>query len=168
MSIFQRIINLVKKPEPPIVEKTPYTLAPGDIVDISLNSYTVSGRTFFPQRREIFYTLKDGTTIRYFRVMKRETLEFSLYQAIDGRLENIEEIPSMIELDGTQYHLEDQVVGPARSSGDTTFPSSDERYLWDFQSDAHQLLRIEWQMGQMMFYEGAPVLAMDVSIIGAK
>lgn len=168
MSIFQRIYNLVKKPEPPIVEKTPFTLRPGDIVDISLNSYTVSGRTFFPQRREIFYTLKDGSAVSYFRVIKRETLDLGLYQAIDGRLENMEEIPSTIEMDGTQYHLEDQAAGPAQSSGDTTFPSSEERYLWDFQSDQHQLLRIEWQAGQMMLYEGAQVLAMDVSIIGAK
>lgn len=167
MSIFQRIANLIKKPEPPIAEKTPYTLAVGDIVEISLNSYTVAGKTFFPQRREAFFTLKDGSAIRYFRVEMRETAELALFSAIDGRLEHIDEIPATIEMDGTIYHLEDQAVEAARASGDTPFPSSEARYLWDFQSDDHQLLRIEWQAGQMMLYEGQRVLPMDVDIIGS-
>jgi hypothetical protein len=167
MSLFQRIVNLVKKPEPPIAEKTPYTLAVGDIIEISLNSYTVSGRTLFPQRREAFFTLKDGREIRYFRVEKRETSELTLFTAIDGRLENSAEIPATIDMDGNVYHLESQAVEAAQSSGDTPFPSSEARYLWDFQSDDHQLLRIEWQAGQMMLYEGAHVLPLDVGIIGS-
>lgn len=165
MSLFHRIINLVKKPEPPIEEKTPYSLSIGDIVDLSLNSYTVAGRMLFPQRQEAFFTLKDGSTIKYLRVAKREKLELSLYEAIDGRLEDINEIPTTIEMEGTLYHMEDQAVGVAQSSGETPFVSSNERYLWDFQSDHWKLLRIEWQAGQMMLYEGEDVLPMDVRII---
>lgn len=165
MSIFHRIVNLMKKPEPPIEEKTPYTLTLGDIVDISLASYTVAGRAFFPQRREAFFTLKDGSAIKYFRVVKREKLDLALYEAIDGRLEDINEIPTTIEMEGTLYHLEDQAIGAAHASGDTPFSSTEERYLWDFQSDNGKLLRIEWQAGQMMLYEGEDVLPMDVSII---
>lgn len=165
MSLFHRIINLVKKPEPPIEEKTPYTLSIGDIVDLSFNSYTVAGRVLFPQRQEAFFTIKDGSTIKYLRVAKREKLELSLYEAIDGRLEDINEVPTTIEMEGTLYHMEDQAVGAAHSSGDTPFASSSERYLWDFQSDNWKLLRIEWQAGQMMLYEGEDVLPMDVRII---
>lgn len=165
MSIFQRIVNLVKKPEPPIEEKTAYTLSLNDAVDISLTSYTVAGKTLFPQRQEVFFTIKDGSTIRYLRVAKREKLELSLYEAIDGRLENIDEIPTTIEMDGTIYHMEDQAIGPAHSSGNTPFPSSDERYLWDFQSDNWKLLRIEWQAGRIMLYEGEEVLPADVKVI---
>lgn len=165
MALFHRIINLVKKPEPPIEEKTPYTLSIGDIVDISLSSYTVAGKMFFPQRRETFFTLKDGSSIKYLRVTKREKLDLALYKAIDGRLEDINEIPTTIEMEETLYHMEDQAVGTAHSSGDTPFSSSDERYLWDFQSDNWKLLRIEWQSGQMMLYEGDDVLPMDVRII---
>lgn len=165
MSVFRRIINLVKKQEPPIEEKTPFTLSTGDIVDISFASYTVGGKMFFPQRQEAFLTLKDGSTIKYLRVAKREKQELSLYEAIDGRLEDINEIPSTIEMEGTLYHLEDQAISVAHSSGDTPFSSSDERYLWDFQSDDRKLLRIEWQAGQMMLYEGEAVLPMEVRII---
>ncbi|WP_332237331.1 DUF4178 domain-containing protein [Sporolactobacillus sp. KGMB 08714] len=165
MSIFQQIVNLVKKPEPPIEEKTAYTLSLNDVVDISLTSYTVAGKTLFPQRQEVFFTIKDGSTIRYLRVAKREKLELSLYEAIDGRLENIDEIPTTIEMDGTIYHMEDQAIGPAHSSGNTPFPSSDERYLWDFQSDNWKLLRIEWQAGRIMLYEGEEVLPADVKVI---
>lgn len=165
MSIFQRIVNLVKKPEPPIEEKTAYTLSINDVVDISLTSYTVAGKMFFPQRQEVFFTIRDGSTIRYLRVVRREKLELSLYEAIDGRLENIDEIPTTIEMDGTIYHLEDQAISPAHSSGNTPFPSSDERYLWDFQSDNWKLLRIEWQAGRIMLYEGEEVLPADVKVI---
>ncbi|GGL48326.1 DUF4178 domain-containing protein [Sporolactobacillus putidus] len=165
MSVFRRIINLVKKPEPAIVEKTPYTLSVGDIVDISFSSYTVSGRTFFPQRQEVFLTLKDGSTIKYMQVAKREKLNLALYEAIDGRLEDISEVPTTIEMDGTLYHMGEQAIGTAHSSGDTPFSSSDERYLWDFESDDRKLLRIEWQSGQMMLYEGEAVLPMEVRII---
>lgn len=165
MSIFHRIINLVKKSEPPIEEKTPFTLSIGDIVDLSLSSYTVAGRMFFPQRQEAFFTIKDGSTIKYLKVTKREKLELSLYEAIDGRLEDVNEIPTTIEMDGILYHMEDQMISHAHSSGDTPFPSSDKRYLWDFQSDNWKLLRIEWQAGQLMLYEGEDVLPMDIKII---
>lgn len=165
MSIFNRIVNLMKKPEPPIEERTPYTLTVGDIVELSLESYTVVGRTFFPQRREAFFTLKDGSAIKYFRVVKREKLDLALYAAIDGRLEDINEIPMTIDMEGTLYHMEDQAIGVAHASGDTPFSSTDERYLWNFQSDNGDLLRIEWQAGQIMLYEGEDVLPMDVSII---
>ncbi|MDD9148759.1 MULTISPECIES: DUF4178 domain-containing protein [unclassified Sporolactobacillus] len=165
MSVFRRIINLVKKTEPAIVEKTPYTLSVGDIVDISFSSYTVAGRTFFPQRQEVFLTLKDGSTVKYMQVAKRETLDLALFEAIDGRLEDISEVPTTIEMDGTLYHMGDQAVGAAHASGDTSFPSSDERYLWDFESDDRKLLRIEWQAGRIMLYEGETVLPMEVKII---
>lgn len=165
MQLFRRMIHLVKKPEPPIEEKTPYNLAIGDIVEISLGSYTVAGKSIFPERQEVFFTLKDGRTIKYFRVTKREKLDLVLYEAIDGRLEEISEIPATIEMDGTLYHMEDQCIVSGHVSGDTPFPASDEHYLWDFESDNWKLLRIEWQDGQMMLYEGEDILPMDVKII---
>lgn len=96
---------------------------------------------------------------------KREKLDRALYKAIDGRLEDINEISTTIEMDKTLYHMEDQAISAAHSVSDTPFSSSDERYLWNFQSDNWKLLRIEWQAGQMMLYEGEDVLPMDVKII---
>ncbi|WKB37290.1 DUF4178 domain-containing protein [Terrilactibacillus sp. S3-3] len=165
MSVFKRIINLMKKPAPPLEEKTPYTLTVGDIVEISFVSYTVAGKTVFPRQHAVLFTLKDGSLIKYLKVTKRERLAFELYEPIDGRLDDINEIPTTLEMDGVVYHMEDQSAGPVRTTGDTPFSSSDEQYVWNFQSDDRKLLRIEWQDGRMMLYEGESVLPADVRTI---
>jgi len=165
MSLFQRIKNLMKKPEPPIVEKSMLTLGPGDFCEVSLVTYEVTGRIQNRQRNAIVLTLRDGNTIRYLHVEQREVLKFSLYSPIDGRLDSFDEVPTTIEMEDNTYHLEEQYSGHVLAVGNTPFRQGGEQHVWQFQSDDSKLLRIEWQDGRFMLYEGEWILTADVQVL---
>lgn len=165
MGIFNRIKNIMKKPEPPKQEKSVLTLAPGDILEVSLVTYEIIGKTSLKNRNEIFLTLQDGNTMRYLKVESREKLYYELYTPIDGRLDSIQEVPTTIHMDDVDYYMEENYSTYVNNQGKTPFPSSSEQYIWEFQSDNRKLLRLEWQDGRMMMYEGESVLTADVQII---
>jgi len=165
MSIFKRIRNIMKRPEPPIAEKSIYTIGPGDICEISMVTYKVIGRTVNQRRGTIMLTLQDGASIRYLLIEERESTDHSLYDAIDGRLDSIQEVPMNLELDGRMFHLEEQYTGRIATTGKTPFMQSGEQSVWQYQSDDRKLLRIEWLDGRFMFCEGESVLPADVEVL---
>ncbi|WP_018133193.1 DUF4178 domain-containing protein [Effusibacillus pohliae] len=165
MSLFGRIKNLLKQPEPPKPEKSILTVGPGDVIEVSLVTYQVTGRTRNSQRNAVLLTLQDGNTVRYLHIEERERTVYALYEPIDGRLDSFNEVPTTIELDGTAYHLQEQYAGRVTVAGKTPFSSGGEQYVWQFQSDDRKLLRIEWQDGRFMLYEGTAVLPADVQVL---
>jgi hypothetical protein len=165
MSIFKRIKNIMAKPEPPKAEQSILTLGPGDVCEVSLVTYQVTGRTQNRQRNLAVLTLQDGMDIRYLTIEERERTEFALYTPIDGRLDSIDEVPTELELDDRMYHLEEQYSGFITAVGKTPFVQGGEQYVWQYQSDDMKLLRIEWQNGRFMLYEGEDVLPADVRVI---
>jgi len=165
MSLFQRIKNLVAKPEAPKPEKSMLQLGPGDICEVSLVTYQVTGRTQNRQRNAVVLTLQDGADIRYLHIEERERLTYALYAPIDGRLEAPDEVPTTMELDGQLYHLDEQYAGNVTVTGRTPFRQGGEQHVWQYQSDNSKLLRIEWQDGRFMLYEGEWILPGDVKVI---
>jgi len=165
MNLFRRVKNLWSKPAPPKPEKSILTLGPGDICEVSLVTYQVTGRIQNRRRNAVLLTLQDGNTIRYLYIEQREKLIFSLYSPIDGRLDSTDEVPTVIEMDGRVYHLEEQYAGTVQAIGSTPFMQGGEQHVWQFQSDDSRLLRIEWQDGRFMLYEGEWVLPADVQVV---
>lgn len=163
MSLFQRVKNLFKTPEAPKPERSVLTMGPGDVCEVSLVTYQVTGRTKPLNRNAVWLTLRDGAEVRYLFIEEREKTSFGLYGEIDGRLDSVDEVPTEIELDGVHYYLEDQYSTRIAESGSTPFTSAGgELYVWDYQSDGRKLLRVEWQDGRFMLYEGEAVLPADV------
>jgi hypothetical protein len=165
MGIFGRIKNILAKPEPPKQEKSVLTLAPGDVCEVSLVTYQVTGRVQNRKRNAVVLTLQDGNTIRYLTIEERERVVFALYDPIDGRLDSPDEVPTTIDLDDRAYHLEEQYSGTVTAVGRTPFTQGGEQYVWQFQSDDNKLLRVEWQDGRFMLYEGETVLPADVQVL---
>jgi len=165
MSLFQRVKNLMAKPEPPKAEKSMLQLGPGDVCEVSLVTYQITGRTQNRQRNAVVLTLQDGADIRYLHIEERERLVFSLYTPIDGRLDSPDEVPTTMELDDLLYHLEEQYAGYVLATGRTPFKQGGEQHVWQYQSDNMKLLRIEWQDGRFMLYEGEWTLPADVKVI---
>ncbi|AWX57118.1 MULTISPECIES: DUF4178 domain-containing protein [Brevibacillus] len=165
MSLMKRIQNIFAKHEPPAPEKSILTVGPGDVVDVSLVTYQVIGKASNASRKATMLTLQDGTTIRYLYIEEREKIVYHLYSVIDGRLDSIDEVPTTIEMDDVTYHLEEQYNGSVHTVGKAPFHTSGEQYIWQFQSDQRQLLRIEWQDGRFMLYEGESVLPADVQVL---
>ncbi|SFS60735.1 DUF4178 domain-containing protein [Paenibacillus sp. BC26] len=165
MSLFKRIKNIMAKPEPAKVEKSVLTIGPGDVVEVSLVTYQVVGRLHNRQRNLIVLTLQDGSAIQYLTIEERERTEYALYNSIDGRLDSVEEVPTELELDDRVFHLEEQYSGLVTATGKTPFVQGGEQYVWQYQSDDMKLLRIEWQDGRFMLYEGEDVLPADVRVL---
>ncbi|NBD26324.1 DUF4178 domain-containing protein [Paenibacillus glycinis] len=165
MGIFSRIKNIIAKPEPPIVEKSLLTIGPGDVCEVSLVTYQVVGRLQNRKRNLVVLTLQDGSAIRYLTIEERERTVYALYEPIDGRLDSVEEVPTELELDDRTFHLEEQYSGFVTAAGRTPFVQGGEQYVWQYQSDDQKLLRVEWQDGRFMLYEGEDVLAADVRVL---
>ncbi|MFD0713737.1 DUF4178 domain-containing protein [Paenibacillus sp. GCM10027626] len=165
MSIFQRLKRVFAKPQPLKAAPSVLTIGPGDVCEVSLVTYQVVGRTQNRQRNLIVLTLQDGSQIKYLTVEERERTVFALYEPIDGRLDAVDEVPTVLELDDRTYHLEEQYSGFITAAGKTPFVQGGEQYVWQFQSDDMKLLRIEWQDGRFMLYEGETVLPADVRVL---
>lgn len=165
MSIIQRVKQLWTKPSPRQPERSPLSLGPGDICEVSLVTYQITGRIQNRQRNAVLLTLQDGSAVRYLYLEHREQLAYTLYSKIDGRLDAIDEVPTTIELDEVFYHLEEQYAGHVSATGNTPFMQGGEQHVWQFQSDDSRLMRIEWQDGRFMLYEGERILPADVQII---
>lgn len=165
MSLFNRVKNILKKPEPPQPEKSILSVGPGDVIEVSLVTYQITGRTRNTHRNGILLTLQDGNTVRYLHIEERERTSFTLYAPIDGRLDSFNEVPMTIEMEGNTYYMDEQYSGTVTVAGKTPFQSGGEQYVWQFQSDDRKLLRIEWQDGRFMMYEGESVLPADVQVL---
>lgn len=165
MSLFKRIQNIFAKHEPPAPEKSILSVGPGDVVEVSLVTYQVTGKSTNASRNATMLTLQDGTTIRYLYIEEREKTVYQLYTVIDGRLDSVDEVPTTIEMDDVTYHLEEQYNGRVLVVGKAPFHTSGDQYIWQFQSDGRELLRIEWQDGRFMLYEGESVLPADVQVL---
>lgn len=168
MSIWKRIGNLFSKPAAPGVTKSMLNLAPGDICEVSLASYEVTGRTHTNGRNAVVLTLRDGSQIAYLHIEERERLRYALYRAIDGRLDDPAEVPTTLQLDDYTYFLEEEYEGYAEVVGQTPFMNGGEQHVWQYQSDDSRLLRVEWQNGRFMLYEGESVIPADVKVIRAS
>lgn len=168
MSLMKRVARLFQKAPAPAPTKSVLELGPGDVCEVSLITYQVTGSTRNRSRNAVVLTLQDGADIRYLRIEEREKTVFELYRTVDGRLDNLEEIPSTLEWDGTDYFLEEQFSGAVTVTGKTPFTQSGEQYVWEFQSNDRRLLRVEWQDGRFMLYEGETVLPADVQVLHGK
>ena len=168
MSIWKRMGNLFSKPAPVEVPRSMLELSPGDICEVSLVTYEVTGRTRTEGRNAVVLTLRDGSQIAYLHIEQREQLQYALYNPIDGRLDSPTEVPSTIELDGHTFFLEEEYEGYVAVAGQTAFMNGGEQHVWQFQSDESRLLRVEWQNGRFMLYEGERVISGDVKVIRAN
>ncbi|PZD96148.1 DUF4178 domain-containing protein [Paenibacillus sambharensis] len=165
MSLFKRVKNLISKQPPVQAEKSILTLGPGDVCEVSLVTYQVTGRTQNRQRNAVILTLQDGAAIRYLSIEERERTVYALYDPVDGRLDSLQEVPATIELDGRTYHLEEHFAGFITAAGKTPFMQGGEQHVWQFQTDDRRLLRIEWQNGRFVLYEGENIIPADVRVI---
>ncbi|KAA9006556.1 DUF4178 domain-containing protein [Paenibacillus spiritus] len=168
MSVWKRIGNLFSKAPAPVAEKSVLQLSPGDICEVSLVTYEVTGRVSNRSRNTVLLTLRDGADIAYLHIEQREQLQFALYRSIDGRMDSLTEVPATMVLDDETYYLEEEYEGYVAVSGQTPFMNAGEQHVWQFQADNSRLLRIEWQNGRFVLYEGEKTIPGDVRVIRAS
>ena len=168
LGLWKRIGNIFSKPEAPAAPMSMLNLSPGDICEVSLVTYEVTGSTKTSGRNAALLTLRDGSRIAYLYIEEREQLQYRLYQPIDGRLDNPAEVPATLELDDRTFYLEEEYEGYAAVTGQTPYTNGGQQHVWQYQADDSRLLRVEWQNGRFMLYEGETVIPGDVRVIRAS
>ena len=155
--MWKRISNLFSKPEPPKVEKSMLQLAPGDICEVSLVTYEVTGRVHNRGRNAVVLTLQDGE--HHCLSSYRRTRNGSVCVIHSDRW------AAGFSGRGSIHHRFGRscissgrgIRGHVSITGRTALRKAGSS-VWQYQSDDYKLLRIEWQNGRFMLYEGEKVI----------
>lgn len=173
MSTFKRIVNLFRsnQPEPaPVAEPTLESIAVGDIVQVDLEQYVVSGKVTYsdpgyaPHRYA--YYLQSGRDLCCLIVEKGRTHECYLGQFLEGGLDDPQEVPTTLMLDGkTTYMLEHEREDRTHTEGNTDFRSGDKVMLWRYYATETDHFYLQWQDGQFVGITATRIPSAEVKIM---
>lgn len=163
MSIFKRIGAIIKsnkeQPAPPKAANPFEETKVGDIVEVDLEEYIVSGKLIyfdrgFPPHRFAYY-LKNGKHISCLLVEKGRTYETFICRFVEGSLDDPNDVPSQLDLgDGVTYELEHHRSDMVRTEGQTDFRPNDQVLIWRYFGQGEQYFFLQWQDGKYVAMEG--------------
>ncbi|GIP33887.1 DUF4178 domain-containing protein [Paenibacillus sp. J2TS4] len=173
MSILKRIGSIIKshKEEPAQADKTvnhPMEEASvGDIVTVELEQYVISGKVVYFDRgfapHRYAYYLQNGQQICCLLVEKGRTYECFLCQFLEGSLDDPDDIPTQLVVDGeVEYELEHYRKDITRTEGNTDFRQNDELMIWRYFSTGDRYFFLQWQDGKFIALQGERIPAADV------
>lgn len=176
MSIFKRIGNIMRsnRPEPAAPTANPFEdTQPGDIVEVELEQYVVSGKVVYFDRgyapHRYAYYIQSGKDIRCLLIEKGRTYEVFLCSFLEGALDDPNNVPTRLDVDGeTSYDLEHHRSDITRTEGNTDFRTGDELLYWRYLSAANRYFFLQWQDGKFIALEGERVPAADVKFMKTK
>jgi hypothetical protein len=173
MSIWKRVGSILKsqKEQPPVQASNPMedTMV-GDIVNVDLEEYIVSGKqTYFdrgfPPHR-IAYYLQNGNKISCLLVEKGRTYECFICEFVEGALDSPHDVPTSLEVNGgITYTLESQASDLVRIEGNTDFRGSEEVMLWRYFGPDGQYFFLQWQDGKFVAMEGTKTPAGQIKFM---
>ncbi|WP_438432031.1 DUF4178 domain-containing protein [Gorillibacterium sp. sgz500922] len=173
MSIIKRIGAIVKsrKEAPPAPARSAIEDSRvGDIVSVNLEQYVITGKVEyfdrgFPPHR-IAYYLRDGKNISCLLVEKGRQNECFLCEFMEGSLDNPDEVPTRLDVDGeVSFDLEWNRTDLTRSEGQTDFRSGDEVLLWRYCSEGEAYFFLQWQDGKFVAMSGERLPAGEVKFL---
>ncbi|WP_135554207.1 DUF4178 domain-containing protein [Paenibacillus cymbidii] len=170
MSIFKRIGSIIRsnKEQQPLPSVNPFEDAKvGDIVTVDLEEYVVSGKVAYFDRgyapHRFAYYLQSGRNISCLVVEKGRQYECFLCEFIEGALDNPNDVPTRLDVDGeVSYDLESHRSDMARSEGNTDFRSGDEVLVWRYFSSRDRYFFLQWQDGKFIALQGERTPAAEV------
>jgi hypothetical protein len=173
MSIIKRIGSILRsnKETPAVPERNPYEdSSVGDIVTVDLEEYVVTGKVVYFDRgfapHRFAYYLQNGKTISCLVVEKGRTHECFLCQFIEGALDNPDDVPTRLDVDGEiHYELESHRKDVSRTEGNTDFRSGDDILVWRYFSSDDRYFFLQWQDGKFVALQGERTPASDVKFM---
>ncbi|TXK86048.1 DUF4178 domain-containing protein [Paenibacillus sp. N3.4] len=163
MSIFKRVSSILRsqKQEP----TQPPTFNPledsrvGDIVNVDLEEYVISGKVEyfdrgFPPHRYAYY-LQNGKNIQCLIIEKGRTMDCFLCSFVEGALDDPNDVPTRLEFDGeATFELEFHRNDMTRIEGNTDFRNNDEIIFWRYFGPDSRFFFLQWQDGKFIALEG--------------
>lgn len=173
MSIFKRIGSIVRSNKP---QPAPQTVNPfeestaGDIVQVDLEQYVIAGKTVYFDRgyapHRYAYYLQNGRNISCLLVEKGREYECFLCSFLEGSLDDPEDVPTTIDIDGGQpYKLEYQRTDVTRTEGRTDFRSGDDVVFWRYYGPGEDYFFLQWQDGRFVAMKGERLPASQVTFL---
>lgn len=146
---------------------------PGDIVEVELEQYVVSGKVVYFDRgyepHRYAYYIQSGKEIRCLLVEKGRSYEIFLCTFMEGALDDPNNVPTRLDVDGeTAYDLEHHRSDVTRTEGNTDFRTGDELLYWRYLSTQDRYFFLQWQDGKFVAMEGTRVPAADVKFMKTK
>jgi hypothetical protein len=162
MSIFKRIGSIVRSnkqvPAPPV--QNPFEdSSVGDIVNVDLEQYVVTGKVIYFDRgfapHRYAYYLQNGRNISCLLVEKSRTYECFLCEFLEGSLNDPHDVPSTLDIDGqASFQLEHQRTDITRTEGNTDFRTSDDIMFWRYYGEGEDYFFLQWQDGRFVAMKG--------------
>ncbi|WP_068773706.1 DUF4178 domain-containing protein [Paenibacillus sp. FJAT-26967] len=173
MSIFKRVGNIMRsnKTVEPVKQTNPLEDSRvGDIVNVDLEEYVVSGKVIYFDRgfapHRYAYYLQSGKEIRCLLVEKGRTYECFLCEFMEGALDDPNDVPSRLELDGeATFELENYRSDVSRAEGNTDFRSGDDIMIWRYFGPDDRYFFLQWQDGKFVAMQGSRTPASQVKFM---
>jgi hypothetical protein len=173
MSIFKRIGDMIKsnRPAEPVRQSNPFEESkPGDIVEVDLEQYVVSGKVVYFDRgyepHRYAYYLQSGKEIRCLLIEKGRTYDCFLCSFLEGALDDPNNVPTRLDVDGeVSYELEHHRSDVTRTEGNTDFRTGDELLFWRYFGPENRFFFLQWQDGKFVAMEGGKVPVGDVKFL---
>jgi hypothetical protein len=162
MSIFKRIGDIMRsnKVQPPVKTGNPFEdTRIGDIVNVDLQEYVVSGKVIYFDRgyapHRWAYYLQNGKQISCLLVEKGRSYECFLCEFLEGGLDDPNNVPVRLDVDGNvTYELEWNRTDVGRTEGNTDFRSGDDVMMWRYFSGEDRHFFLQWQDGKFVALQG--------------
>ncbi|MEW9698509.1 DUF4178 domain-containing protein [Paenibacillus sp. SI8] len=163
MSIFKRVSNILrsqKQESATIPVGSPLEEAKvGDIVNVDLEEYVISGKVIYFDRgfapHRYAYYLQSGKNMKCLIVEKGRTYDCFICDFIEGALDDPNDVPSRLELDGdVTFELENYRNDMSRTEGNTDFRTGDDVTFWRYFGPDNRFFFLQWQDGKFVALEG--------------
>ncbi|MGZ4032105.1 MAG: DUF4178 domain-containing protein [Tumebacillaceae bacterium] len=175
MGMFDRIKSIWRAnqsagQQPVVTERTLTNLQVGDILTYDLADYKVEGVTQYRSGGQLRYgyLVADGTETRYLLVEPRETLRVYLFETLDARLDNPEEIHNEMNFEDVAYFEAARGQSTVQTWGRSPFSGYDVVYWWLHIADNGDAMLFEWQNGEMYIRVGAPAKPFEFTILAGS
>jgi hypothetical protein len=174
MGIFDRMKKIwqsnVEAEMPGVVERDLTNMRVGDIVSHDLIDYRVEGVTVYRSGGQVRlgYLLEGAAGTRYLLVEQKERVRAYLFETLNARLENPEEINHEMIFEDKSYFETVRGESSVSVQGKSAFVPYDAVYWWLHLADDGDALLFEWQNGEVLIRLGKPVKPFEVNILAGS
>ena len=173
MGLFNRIKNIWRANQNEgvqVQERNLTNLRVGDILSYDLMDYKVEGVTIYRNGAQVRYgyLLQSGAQTRYLLVEQKEKLRIYLFETLEARLENPDEVNNEMIYEDVSYYESVRGESSVNVLGKSAFTSHDLVYWWLHLADDGRAMLFEWQKGEILIRIGQPVKPFEISILAGS
>jgi len=173
MELFNRIKNIWRANRDEgvqVAERNLTNMRVGDILSHDLIDYKVEGVTIYRNGSHVRYgyLLQSPGQTRYLLVERREKLRVYLFETLNARLENPEEINREMVFEDVAYYESARGESAVNVLGQSAFTSYDPVYWWLHLADDGRAMLFEWQQGEILIRLGVPIKSHEVTILAGS